>query len=112
MSTVRAPICADDRWYPSDAAQLRFMLDAFFAQVPGAAQEGELVALIAPHAGYQFSGQTAAYAYEQIAGREYERVVVLGPSHFQDLGAQAMNRADYFETPLGDVAVDKGLTAN
>lgn len=111
MPTVRAPICADDRWYPSDAAQLRFMLDGFFAQVPSAAHEGELVALIAPHAGYRFSGQTAAYAYEQIARREFERVVVLGPSHFQDLGAQAMNRADYFETPLGNVVVDKALTA-
>lgn len=110
MLTKRAPICADDRWYPGDAAQLRFMLDSFFAAVPSAPQTGELVALIAPHAGYQFSGQTAAYAYQQIAGAAYKRVVVLGPSHFQDLGAQAMNRADVYETPLGEVAVDKRLT--
>ncbi len=106
MSFIRRPICADDRWYPSDAAQLRFALDQFFANVPSAPLEGELVALIAPHAGYQFSGQTAAYAYQQIVGAEYNRVVVLGPSHFQDFGAQAINRAEVFETPLGDVAVD------
>lgn len=106
MPSIRAAICADDRWYPSDAAQLRFVLDEFFSNVPAAKSEGELVALIAPHAGYRFSGQTAAYAYQQIAKSDYQRVVVLGPSHFQDLGAQAMNRAVLFETPLGEVAVD------
>jgi MEMO1 family protein len=109
MPSIRAAICADDRWYPHDAAQLRFLLDSFFANVPDAPSQGELVALIAPHAGYQFSGQTAAYAYQQIAKAEYKRVVVLGPSHFQDFGAQAMNRAEFFETPLGDVAVDAKL---
>src|SRR6185295_12218821 len=99
MPSIRAAICADDRWYPSDAAQLRFVLDEFFSRVPAAGTEGELVALIAPHAGYQFSRQTAAYAYQQIEQREYQRVVVLGPSHFQDLGAQAMNRAVLCEPP-------------
>lgn len=107
MTTVRAPICADDRWYPGDSAQLRFLLDEFFGNVPPTTAGGELVALIAPHAGYQFSGQTAAYAYQHIAKGDYEHVVVLGPSHFQDYGAQAVNRAEFFETPLGEVPVDR-----
>lgn len=109
MPTIRHPVCADDRWYPRDAAQLRFLLDSFFARVPKQPGAGELVALIAPHAGYQFSGQTAAYAYQQLEGAGYERVVLIGPSHFQDFGAQAVNRAGAFETPLGDVAVDAQL---
>lgn len=111
MPTVRASICADDRWYPSDAAQLRFLLDSFFENVSAGASGGGLVALIAPHAGYRFSGQTAAYSYSQIQNAEYQRVMVIGPSHFADFGAQAVNRADYFETPLGDVAVDTKLVA-
>lgn len=109
MSSIRAAICADDRWYPSDAAQLRFLLDKFFANVPDTPSGGELVALIAPHAGYQFSGQTAAYSYAHLAGAQYKRVILVGPSHFQDFGAQAMNRAQSFETPLGDVPVDETL---
>jgi AmmeMemoRadiSam system protein B len=84
-------------------------LDEFFANVSKQSSAGKLVALIAPHAGYQFSGQTAAYAYQQIAGASYQRVVVVGPSHFQDFGAQAVNRAEFYETPLGDVAVDAQL---
>lgn len=109
MPSIRQAVCADDRWYPRDAAQLRFLLDSFFARVPKQAVAGELVALIAPHAGYQFSGQTAAYAYQQLEGAGYERVVLVGPSHFQDFGAQAVNRAEAFETPFGDVAVDTKL---
>lgn len=109
MPSVRAPICADDRWYPSDAAQLRFLLDSFFANVPTQAAQGELIALIAPHAGYQFSGQTAAYAYTHLAGAQYKRIILIGPSHFQDFGAQAMHRAQIFETPLGAVPVDEKL---
>lgn len=107
MPSIRAPICADDRWYPGDAAQLRFLLDEFFARVPHAPAPGKLVALLAPHAGYRFSGQTAAYAYDQLTGADYARVVLLGPSHFEDLGAQAVHRADLYETPLGDVPVDQ-----
>ncbi|HZQ09701.1 MAG TPA: AmmeMemoRadiSam system protein B [Anaerolineae bacterium] len=111
MPSVRPSVCADDRWYPSDAAQLRFLLDEFFANVPSAQSSGELVALIAPHAGYRFSGQTAAYSYTHIQGADYQRVVVIGPSHFADYGAQAMNRAEMYETPLGAVAVDAKLVS-
>jgi hypothetical protein len=109
MPHIRHPVCADDRWYPRDAAQLRLLLDGFFARVPKSTEPGELVALIAPHAGYAFSGQTAAHAYAHLAGAAYERVVVIGPSHFEDFGAQAVNRAEIFETPLGQVAVDTKL---
>lgn len=111
MSIKRAAICADDRWYPRDAAQLRFLLDSFFANVPGAPSPGELVGLVEPHAGYQFSGQTAAYGYNALRKGDFGRVVVLGPSHFQDLGAQAMTRADLYESPLGDVPVDNALVS-
>lgn len=109
MSAVRAPVCADDRWYPHDAAQLREWLDGFLAHVPAPQPEGELVALIAPHAGYMFSGQTAAHAYKQIAGAVFHRAVVLGPSHFADYGAQAMNRSDFYSTPLGTIPVASAL---
>ncbi len=109
MPTIRQPVCADNRWYPRDAAHLRFVLDELFANVSPPADAGELLALIAPHAGIQFSGQTAAHAYRRLEGAAFRRVVLLGPSHFQDFGAPAVNRADFFETPLGEVPVDASL---
>jgi AmmeMemoRadiSam system protein B len=87
------------------------MMDEFFERVPSPQGAGELLALIAPHAGYRYSGQTAAHAYEQVAGRAYRRAVVIGPSHFEDFGAQAVNRDDYLQTPLGEVPVDAALVA-
>lgn len=102
---IRSPVCADDRWYPSDAAHLREWLDRFLANVPTPTRGGELVALLAPHAGYMFSGQTAAYSYKQLEGKAFRRAVVIGPSHFADLGTQAANQCDSYATPLGEIPV-------
>src|SRR5439155_23192638 len=73
--------------------------------------DGELIGLIAPHAGYAFSGQTAAYAYKQLETHSFTRAVVIGPSHFANLGAQAMNESDFYETPLGAVEIDREVVS-
>ncbi len=107
-ASVRPSVCADDRWYPSDPADLRQLLDQLLANVTAPPSAGELIGLIAPHAGYAYSGQTAAYSYAQLAGRSFERVVLIGPSHFQDYGAEAVNRSAYYQTPLGEIEIDAG----
>ncbi len=104
--SVRPSLFADDSWYPRDPASLRQRIDLFLANVPSEPMGGELMGLISPHAGYAFSGQTAAYSYKQIEGRTFRRVIALGPSHREDLGAQAVNRSDFFETPLGRIELD------
>lgn len=108
--SVRAAVCADDRWYPSDAASLQQTLDEFLAHVTDPSVPGDLMGLISPHAGYAFAGQTAAHAYKQLEGRSYDRVIVLGPNHqagyYPGLGPQAMTRSDYYRTPLGLIPID------
>jgi AmmeMemoRadiSam system protein B len=108
---VRRPAVAGS-FYPSDPAALRTMvaghLDA--AGPPdwcGAA--GTPKALIAPHAGYRYSGPIAATAYRSFAGAvgTVRRVVVAGPSHFVPLDGVAVSSADAFATPLGPVTVDE-----
>lgn len=79
------------------------------ANVPPQPLDGKLIALIAPHAGISFSGQTAAYSYKQIEGAAYTRVFVIGPSHFQDYGPQAVNSSAFYQTPLGTVPVDLAI---
>ena len=71
-------------------------------------------ALIVPHAGYLYSGQTAARAYDELAPARgiVRRVVLIGPSHYVGGRGLAVPEADYFETPLGHVPVDRAAIAS
>ena len=95
-------------WYPGTERGLRQTLEGFFAHVPEQPLEGRLLGLIAPHAGYVYSGQTAAYAYKQLAGAAYDTVVVMSPNHRAFWGADVVvSTATHYETPLGLVELDK-----
>jgi hypothetical protein len=98
-------------FYPADANELGKMIDGFLAQAPAEKLEGSLVALICPHAGYEYSGGVAAYAYIQLKGRSYDRVVVIAPSHHESFSFSSIYDGDAYHTPLGDVPVDKDFAA-
>jgi len=66
---------------------------------------GELKAVIAPHAGYQFSGLTAAHAYKLMAGRDYKTVLLLAPSHYALFDGVYVTDTEAYRTPLGDMLV-------
>ncbi len=98
-------------WYPGSPERLGETVDRLLANAGPGQIKGELVGLIAPHAGYQYSGQVAAYAYVELRGREYEKVVLLAPSHRVYVGEFAVTTYAYYETPLGLVPVDGDLVA-
>jgi AmmeMemoRadiSam system protein B len=102
---IRQPVAAGS-FYPEDRAALATTVDELLAravrrEVPG------LHALVAPHAGYQYSGAVAASAFA-LAPKD-ARVVLLGPSHFVPLAGLAVSGADAWSTPLGDVSVSSRL---
>lgn len=105
---TRRPAVAGS-FYPSDPAELEEALREAFAgakeSTPGARVP---LALVAPHAGYVYSGAVAASAYLRLAPARstISRVVVIGPSHFVPVDGVALPSADAFETPLGLVPVD------
>ena len=99
----------DGMWYPGTSHGLTRTLDGYFANVEEPLLEGELLGLISPHAGYSYSGQTAAHAYHQLQGRQVDTVVLIGPSHFDWVGGHAASAEDAYETPLGQVPVDQGF---
>ncbi len=105
--SVRPAIRADDQWYPSHPDRLRATIRDLLARANVPALQGELVGLIVPHAGYRFSGATAAHAYKLLQPHQFERAVLIGPSHFADLGAVAASDKDYFATPLGNIPLDR-----
>jgi MEMO1 family protein len=93
-------------WYPGSQKALAKAVDTYLSKVDQPPIGGELVGLISPHAGYDYSGQTAAHAYRQLAGRTFDTVVVMGPSHRAWVGDYAVNAEDAYETPLGTVPLD------
>jgi hypothetical protein len=98
-------------FYPADPNELGKMIDGFLAQASPETLDGSLVALICPHAGYQFSGGVAAYSYVQLKGRSYDRVVVLAPSHYESFPFSSIYDGGAYHTPLGDVPVDHDFAA-
>lgn len=71
--------------------------------------QGELLGLIAPHAGYVHSGPVAAHAYRELEGREYEVVAVVSPLHRAFAPTAVTTTADAYATPLGEVPVASDL---
>ena len=109
--TVRRSTIAGS-WYPGTEQALGRTIDGYLAQVDQPPVEGELLALISPHAGYTYSGQTAAYAYHQLQGRAVDTVVIMGPSHRAWVGDFAVSAEDAYETPLGRIPLDQEFIAD
>lgn len=110
MSTVRLPAVAGS-FYPAEPAVLRRTVERLLAQAAPAQLQAadDLRALIAPHAGYIYSGPTAGVAYRclQEHWEQVRRVVVIGPAHRVPVFGMATSSADAFATPLGEMPVDR-----
>ena len=109
MKEIREPIFAGS-WYPGETEILSRDVRRYLENAKKERLEGEIVALISPHAGYIYSGQVAAYAYKLIEGKVFDSVVVVAPSHralFK--GASLYDRGGY-RTPLGVVPIDTELS--
>lgn len=104
---MRAPAVAG-QFYPDDPEKLRQEVNGFLAAT-SAVCEKVPKALIAPHAGYRYSGPIAGSAYACLArGRDsLKRVVLLGPSHFLAFPGLAASSAAVFQSPLGPIPVDQ-----
>jgi len=107
---IRQPAVAG-QFYPQREKDLRVMADKFLSV---AKQEIEkendpFPILIVPHAGWEYSGQTAAFGFAQIEDNDFKKVVLIGPSHQAFFEGAAIDDSDFWQTPLGKVAVDKAL---
>ncbi|MGB2866778.1 MAG: AmmeMemoRadiSam system protein B [Sedimentisphaerales bacterium] len=92
-------------WYSNDPEALKKQFDTFFKKAQPETIE-KVIALILPHAGYQWSGQTAAFGLKTTE-KKYKRIVVIGPSHRTAMEEIiSVPRATHFETPLGQIPLD------
>jgi hypothetical protein len=94
-------------FYPADPKVISAMIDDLLSKVSGPPTSDPILAAVAPHAGYQYSGPVAAYTYAALKGHKYARVVVIAPSHYEAFGYTSIYDGDAYATPLGTIQVDK-----
>lgn len=109
MSSTEAPFirqpAVSGRFYPEDPVELKYLINSYLDRAEQL-DLGHIYGLVAPHAGYVYSGAVSGVAYKQIKGRQYKRVVVISPSHFQAVHFASVMPNGYYLTPLGLIPID------
>ncbi len=108
MEQIRQPAVAGT-FYPANSAKLDAVVGDFLQKVPKTTINGEITALISPHAGYVYSGGVAAYAYKLLEGLQFETVVVIAPSHYHPFMGASIYNKDGYRIPLGVIPIDQKL---
>ncbi|CAB5086108.1 hypothetical protein D3OALGB2SA_973 [Olavius algarvensis associated proteobacterium Delta 3] len=103
--TIREPAVAG-RFYPKDAQKLKNAVMLFMGEAANTVHQ-KPVALVAPHAGYVYSGQIAADAYRQAAAHRYDLVVLLGAPHAVPVNGVSIYSGTGYRTPLGVAEIDQ-----
>jgi hypothetical protein len=101
------PAAVAGSFYPADPQELSKMIDDMLAKAAPPPVDGTIIAAVAPHAGYPYSGPVAAWTYAALKGHKYTRVVVIAPSHYVGFDFTSVYDGDAYTTPLGQVRVDK-----
>ncbi len=109
MATIpsirKSPIAGT--WYSSDAQKLAIEIDHYIQNANPPKTTGDLKGIIAPHAGYRYSGATAGHAFRAIQGKEYELIIVLSPYHAFHPADILCTQHSQYSTPLGNISVDQ-----
>jgi AmmeMemoRadiSam system protein B len=103
---VREPAVAG-MFYPADPAQLAALVERMLSAVVVPTGERPAAAYLVPHAGYRYSGPTAAHVYARLGRHPGRRIVLVGPAHRWPLTGAAVPAADRWRTPLGEVTIDR-----
>lgn len=108
QTMIRKPAVSGS-FYPSSPDNLKDQINAFLSQTKVLDEQNQPQILILPHAGIDYSGQTAAWGFKQIKGKNIKRVILLGSSHRQYFSKAAIYNKGAWETPLGKVEIDENL---
>ncbi|MBU8933347.1 MAG: AmmeMemoRadiSam system protein B [candidate division Zixibacteria bacterium] len=107
---IRPPAWAG-KFYPKSPGELTKTIATMFSETKKAPVQGHPRALIVPHAGYIYSGNTAAHAYKMLEGEQFDTVVIISPSHYVFFRGSSVYDGGGYRTPLGEIATDFELSA-
>ncbi len=105
---IRFPAVAG-QFYPAEKNNLEGMIENFLKEAKIPKIKEEIFGIIAPHAGYIFSGFVAAHCYKAIENKNFESVVLIGDSHYERFDGVSVWERGFWETPLGKVKIDEKL---
>ncbi len=106
---AQAPSIAGS-FYPKEPAVLKKMVCGFIDNAKPPPITGDIIAIISPHAGFKYSGETAGYGFRAIKDRGFNTAIIVASSHRHSFEGVAVLDKDYYLTPLGKVDIDKVLT--
>jgi len=108
MNNIRPPAVAG-LFYPSDSYKLRTDINNMLSMVESKPFAKHIIGIVSPHAGYVYSGKTAAYGFNLLKNKNYDKVIIISPSHREYFTGTSIFNGDAYETPLGVVEIDKEL---
>lgn len=106
MLKIRQPAVAG-LFYPSDSSTLRNEVSSFLIEADKKLSSQNILGIVSPHAGYVYSGKTAAFGFKLLEGKNINRVIIISPSHREYFAGSSVFNGDAYKTPLGVVEVDK-----
>jgi len=108
MKEIREPQVAG-MFYPSDPKELETQIKGYLNGIKINENLNHVAGIVSPHAGYIYSGKTAAYAYKTIEKEKYNNVIVISPSHREYFHGVSIYSGDAYRTPLGDIPINNSL---
>jgi AmmeMemoRadiSam system protein B len=108
MMNVRLPAVAG-MFYTADPKILSREIDKMLEAAIVKPVSDSITALVVPHAGYVYSGLTAAHAYKLLRNNKTQTVIIISPSHREYFGGISIYSGTSFRTPLGDIQIDDNL---
>lgn len=108
FAEVRPPAAAG-QFYPSEPEEISKMVEHFIAQASIKNIDGEIIALLVPHAGFVYSGSVAGWAYKNVAQKKFDKAVLVGASHYYPLKGAALYAEGSYSCLLKEFNIDENL---
>jgi len=110
MDVIRKPKWAG-RFYPASKQKLLAAVKEYVEQEKKEASlEKDVIAVLAPHAGYTYSGTVAGTVFRQIQGKQYDIIILIGPPHHVPMEGIVIDTSNLYETPVGSFRVDEEIS--
>jgi AmmeMemoRadiSam system protein B len=109
MEKIRKPAVAG-YFYPGNPQRLKNDITLMLGSSKQQKKFNKIIGMVSPHAGYLYSGRTAAYGFNLLDGKNISTVIIISPSHKEYFPGSCIYEGDFYETPLGKIEIDHSMS--